>query len=37
MRPLLQDILAELADRVDDALLGDRRFLDIAPRVLDDG
>ena len=30
-------IATELADRVDDAWLGDRRFLDIAPRVLDDG
>jgi hypothetical protein len=34
--PPLQDIVAQFAYRVDDALLGDRRFLDVAPRVLDD-
>ena len=36
MGPPLEDIVAQVAYRVDDALFGDRRFLDVAPRVLDD-
>ena len=34
--PPLQDLVAQVAHRIDDALLGDRRFLDVAPRVLND-
>ena len=34
--PLLQDVVAELAHRVDHPWLGHRRLLDIAARVLDE-
>jgi hypothetical protein len=34
--PPLENIVTQFAHRVDDALLGDRRFLDVASRVLDD-